>query len=362
MTRPPQVLLVVTARVQRLMWKYEGLELRDDPQERGGADRADVPGGRRDGAGAVRARAPATRPRSPRCPGSTRWSSRASPTSCSVGPTGRARMMFRRQALRQLEAPEQLDDVGPAGHRPRVAAHVALTDRRRRPGAGRCTARWPHRQAAGVLIHSNGISGLDATASGQIVKVWAAATSGSPRAPRSTAAGRPTGRSGPSTRAVGRLRGQPGSSTRAQLVQPGTRVAEMERLDAPGDALQAVVFVAGQLRAAAAGRRPVEVVGRGGARHRLRHPARPVSPPSARSRRREDVAARVPRQRARRAGRCSPAAASCGSRCRCRPTRPRPAGCTGRRRRRRSSSTPPAGSPPVFTVAREHPIDWLLGR
>jgi multidrug efflux pump subunit AcrA (membrane-fusion protein) len=96
-------------------------------------------------------------------------------------------------------------------------------------------------QAAGVLIHSNGVSGMDAMTGGQVVKVWSAAD-------QRVAKGTPlysVERDGKIT-----IVNAPWDAyvvawlvDEGQLLEPGTPVADMERLDTPGDALQAVVFV-----------------------------------------------------------------------------------------------------------------------
>ncbi len=152
-------------------------------------------------------------------------------------------MMFRRQALRQLEAPEELDDVVRLATVPGwlLTAALLLTI-----GA---TGSWAvfgtvdrTVRAAGVLVHSNGVSGLDATGSGQVVKVWTAPNvriaKGSPIYSAQRADGTVDTVGAPWDAFVVSL-----VINEGQLIQPGTRVAEMERLDAPGDALQAVVFV-----------------------------------------------------------------------------------------------------------------------
>lgn len=153
-------------------------------------------------------------------------------------------MRYRRQALRQLEAPEQLDEVVRLTSVPSwlltaaLAAVVLLAGTWASIGTVDRTVR-----AAGVLIHANGVSGLDATDSGQVVKVWAS----------------PNQLVGPSTPlySVQSQGGQIRTVTapwdayvitvlisEGQLVQLGTPVANLERLNTPGDALQAVVFVA----------------------------------------------------------------------------------------------------------------------
>ncbi|WP_432967433.1 HlyD family efflux transporter periplasmic adaptor subunit [Dactylosporangium sp. CA-233914] len=152
-------------------------------------------------------------------------------------------MMFRRQALRQLEAPEELDDVVRLATVPGWLLTAALLLTIAATGAWGVYGTVARTvRAAGVLVHSNGVSGLDATASGQIVKVWTAANvriaKGTPIYSAQRADGTVDTVGAPWDAYVVSL-----AINEGQLVQPGTRVAEMERLDAPGDALQAVVFV-----------------------------------------------------------------------------------------------------------------------
>jgi multidrug efflux pump subunit AcrA (membrane-fusion protein) len=151
-------------------------------------------------------------------------------------------MQFRRQALRQLEAPEQLDQVVRLTTVPSwlltgaLAAVVAIAAAWATAGTVDRTVR-----AAGVLIHSNGVSRFDAAEGGQVVKIWA----------------RPNQLVGPST-PLYTVRAEDGLHTvsapwdayvlgllisEGQLLQPSTPVAELERLNAAGDPLQAVVFV-----------------------------------------------------------------------------------------------------------------------
>jgi multidrug efflux pump subunit AcrA (membrane-fusion protein) len=152
-------------------------------------------------------------------------------------------MMFRRQALRRLEAPEELDDVVRLATVPGWLLTLALLLTIAAAGTWAVYGTVNREvRAAGVLVHSNGVSGLDATGSGQIVKVWTAANvriaKGTPIYSAQRADGQVETVGAPWDAYVVSL-----AINEGQLVQPGTRVAEMERLDTPGDALQAVVFV-----------------------------------------------------------------------------------------------------------------------
>ncbi|GAA2575787.1 hypothetical protein GCM10010435_59770 [Winogradskya consettensis] len=152
-------------------------------------------------------------------------------------------MMFRRQALRRLEAPEELDEVVRLATVPGWLLTIALLITTGTAGAWAVLGTVERTvRAVGVLVHSNGVSGLDATSSGQIVKVWTAAnvriTKGTPIYSAQRSDGTVQTVAAPWDAYVVSL-----AINEGQLVQPGTRVAEMERLDTPGDALQAVVFV-----------------------------------------------------------------------------------------------------------------------
>jgi multidrug efflux pump subunit AcrA (membrane-fusion protein) len=151
-------------------------------------------------------------------------------------------MKFRRQALRHLEAPEQLDDVIKLASVPSWLITVAMTV------AVVCAGVWAVRatvprvvQAAGVLIHSNGVSAVDAMVGGQVVKVWSAAD-------QRVAKGTPLYSVEQDKKIT--IVNAPWDAyvvawlvSEGELLEPGTPVADMERLDTPGDALQAVVFV-----------------------------------------------------------------------------------------------------------------------
>jgi multidrug efflux pump subunit AcrA (membrane-fusion protein) len=152
-------------------------------------------------------------------------------------------MKFRRQALRQLQAPEQLDEVARLATVPAWLMTGALAAVVAFAGGWSTVAIIPRVvQANGVLVHSNGVSGLDALDTGQVVKVWGAldqrVAKGTPLYSLQAADGQVRIETAPwDAYVVNWL------ISEGQLLQPGTRVAELERLDTPGDALQAVVFV-----------------------------------------------------------------------------------------------------------------------
>lgn len=152
-------------------------------------------------------------------------------------------MRFRGRALRQLEAPEQLDEAVRLATIPGwlLTATLVLVVA--------CAALWASLasvastvQANGVLIDSDGISTLDATVSGQVTKVWAApsehVSAGSPLYTITDAAGKPTTVDTPWAAYVVSLRISAG-----WLLVPGTPVADLEPLDMPGEIPEAVVFL-----------------------------------------------------------------------------------------------------------------------
>lgn len=152
-------------------------------------------------------------------------------------------MMFRRQALRHLEEAEALDEVARLTTVPSWLLTLALAVTVVTAGAWSAMATVEREVlAAGVLIHSNGVSGFDAVESGRVVKVWISPTQrvakGTPLYSVQGGNGRITTTPAPWDAYVVSLLINEG-----QLVQPGTRVAELERLDAPDNALQAVLFV-----------------------------------------------------------------------------------------------------------------------
>jgi multidrug efflux pump subunit AcrA (membrane-fusion protein) len=152
-------------------------------------------------------------------------------------------MRFRKQALSHLEKPEELDEVVRLASVPGWLVTAALTVAVLATG-GWAVAGTVERQVAatGVLIHANGVSGFDAVASGQVAKVWITPTQrltkGTPMYSTASADGQVTTVSAPwDAYVVGVLVAE------GQLLQPGTRVADLERLDGTGEALRAVLFV-----------------------------------------------------------------------------------------------------------------------
>jgi multidrug efflux pump subunit AcrA (membrane-fusion protein) len=158
-------------------------------------------------------------------------------------------MKFRRQALSTLEAPEQLDAVvrlatAPGWILASTLAAIAVGATLWATFGTVATAV----QASGVLIHSDGVSTLDATQSGQVTNIWAApneqVSAGTPLYTITSQAGKPVTIDSPWDAYVTSV-----SISEGQLVTPGTPVANMEPLDRPGEAVEAVVFVPSQYAA-----------------------------------------------------------------------------------------------------------------
>jgi multidrug efflux pump subunit AcrA (membrane-fusion protein) len=151
-------------------------------------------------------------------------------------------MKFRPAALRQLQSPEQLDQVVRLASVPAwlmtavLAVIVAVAATWASVATVATTVGAP-----GVLIHANGVSTLDATVSGQVTRVWAApgafAASGAPLYAVQGANGRSRTVSVPWDAYV-----VSATVTVGQLVEPGTPVADLERVSGPGDPLEAAVF------------------------------------------------------------------------------------------------------------------------
>jgi multidrug efflux pump subunit AcrA (membrane-fusion protein) len=151
--------------------------------------------------------------------------------------------MFRKAALRQLNAPEQLDQAVRLVALPEWLLTVVLVAVVLGAAVWASIATVPQTvQGTGVLTHTNGVSQLDATASGQVMDVWVAPnqqlTAGTPLYSLQGLDGKVVTVNAPWDANVVALDVAVG-----QLVQPGTLVAELERIDTPGDVLEAVVFV-----------------------------------------------------------------------------------------------------------------------
>ena len=152
-------------------------------------------------------------------------------------------MRFRQQALRQMEAPEQLDHVVRLAS-PRhwllgvalagvVAAAVGWAS------VGRIAQTW---SASGVLVDAQGISTLDATGSGAVEQVLVADGAvvkvGTPLYTVRAQDGTLTTVTAPWQASVVNLLVAPGN-----YVTPGSPIATFEPIAGPGDQLVAALFV-----------------------------------------------------------------------------------------------------------------------
>ena len=152
-------------------------------------------------------------------------------------------MKFRRPALRHLEAPEKLDEVVRLASAPAwlmgtaLAVIVAVAAIWAGIGTVATTVGAP-----GLLIHADGVSTLDATTSGQVVRWWvspdALATKGAPLYSVQGADGRVHTVAAPWDAYVVSV-----VVTDGQLVEPGTPIASLEQVTGASDPLEAVVFV-----------------------------------------------------------------------------------------------------------------------
>src|SRR4051812_10555666 len=139
-------------------------------------------------------------------------------------------MRFRRQALRQLDTPEQIDEVVRLVSVPAWLMTAALTVVVVAVGGWGVGAPGPHTlQATGILIPSNGISPLESLDSGQLTNLWVRAHQrvdrGAPLYSRRDAKGRVGTVTAPWDGFVVTWLVSEG-----ELLTPGRRVAEVERL------------------------------------------------------------------------------------------------------------------------------------
>jgi biotin carboxyl carrier protein len=150
---------------------------------------------------------------------------------------------FRRAALRHLDAPEKLDEVVRLASAPAWLMGTALVV------IVAAAAVWASVGnvattvgASGVLIHADGVSTLDATTSGQLIR-WsvspdALATKGSPLYSVQETDGQIHTVSAPwDAYVVSEI------VTDGQLVEPGTAIATLEQVSSATEPLEAVVFV-----------------------------------------------------------------------------------------------------------------------
>jgi multidrug resistance efflux pump len=151
--------------------------------------------------------------------------------------------MYRRRALSQLEAPEQLDQavqlVTVPGWLVTVTLLVAVA-----AAAGWATFATVSRtvSASGVITHSSGVSSLDATVGGEISQVWVTPDErvhkGTPLYEVVDGGGDATVVDSPWDADVATWLAREG-----QVLSPGDEVGQFVRLDAPGDRLAATVYL-----------------------------------------------------------------------------------------------------------------------
>ncbi|MFD9303569.1 HlyD family efflux transporter periplasmic adaptor subunit [Streptomyces sp. NPDC060048] len=152
-------------------------------------------------------------------------------------------MRFRKQALRKLESPEQLDEIARLASIPTWLTTVALLVVVLSVGAWSAVATVPKTVAApGVLTHARGAVTLDATRQGQVSAVLVVPNQRVPKEqPLYTLIGQDGSTltvTAPWTAHVVSVRISEG-----EMLQPGSEVAVLERLDTPADRLQAMVYV-----------------------------------------------------------------------------------------------------------------------
>ncbi|MGH3249936.1 MAG: HlyD family efflux transporter periplasmic adaptor subunit [Trebonia sp.] len=168
-------------------------------------------------------------------------------------------MKFRPAALRHLEAPEKLDEVVRLASAPvwllaaALAAIVVVVATWASVGTVSTTV-----GASGLLIHADGVSTLDATASGQVTRLWVPpdgfAVGGTPLYSVQDASGQVRTVDVPWDAYVVST-----VATVGQLVEPGTPVASLEQVSGPSDPLEAVVFLPATMAPAIRPGRPVTV-------------------------------------------------------------------------------------------------------
>ena len=152
-------------------------------------------------------------------------------------------MKFRTQALTELDSPEQLDQSAKVATVPGWLATAALLVVVLSAGTWAVFGSVAQTfTAAGVLTHSAGVSQLDSTSTGQVTQVWA-----SPNQRMSQ--GDPLYSIQDTSGAIHLIK-SPWTAyvlnwlvAQGQMLAPGSQVANLERLDTPGDMLGVRVYV-----------------------------------------------------------------------------------------------------------------------
>ncbi len=152
-------------------------------------------------------------------------------------------MRFRGKALAELSAPEKLDESVKLATVPVWLVAAALVVALGTATVWAVAGSVPRTVTAmGVLTHAAGVTALEARAEGRITQVWVSADD------RVAAGDLIYSATGPDGEIIEEVSPWPAivvglSITDGRLIQPGDRIASMERLDTPGDALQARVYV-----------------------------------------------------------------------------------------------------------------------
>jgi multidrug resistance efflux pump len=151
--------------------------------------------------------------------------------------------MYRRRALSRLDAPEQLDEAIRLATVPGWLITVALVLAVGGTAVWAAVATVPRTvDARGVITHSAGVSSLDAVVGGLVTQVWAGVDQriykGRPLYSLAGTSGAVQVVTAPWDAYVTSWLAREG-----QLLQPGMTVAELVRLDTPGDRLQARVYL-----------------------------------------------------------------------------------------------------------------------
>ncbi|WP_406012200.1 HlyD family efflux transporter periplasmic adaptor subunit [Streptomyces sp. NBC_00984] len=152
-------------------------------------------------------------------------------------------MRFRKQALRKLESPEQLDEIARLASIPTWLTTVALLVVVLSVGTWSAFATVPKTVTApGVLTHAAGAVTLDATRQGQVGAVLVVPNQRvrkeQPLYTLVSQNGSTVTVTAPWTAHVVSVRISEG-----EMLLPGSKVAVLERLDTPGDRLEAMVYV-----------------------------------------------------------------------------------------------------------------------
>lgn len=152
-------------------------------------------------------------------------------------------MRFRGKALAELSAPEKLDEAVRLATVPSWLVGLALVVAVGTAGIWSFAGTLPRTvDSVGVLTHVAGVSSLEATTEGRVTQVWVGpddrVRQGEPLYSAVDATGQVRNEVSPWDAIVVSM-----ALTDGMLLQPGDRIAALERLDTPGDELQARLYV-----------------------------------------------------------------------------------------------------------------------